>query len=484
MLLRSWSEVMLIMSLGSFCLPLLAACSCPSQCVCASDILSCSGLGLEELPSTLPTTATVLDFNHNQLSRLEEGDFADLPRLDSLHLAHNHLSRLPRGAFQNGSRLRHLDLSSNLLHSVEPHYFQELLGLEELLLFNNRITQVESRALAGLSNLRKVYLSHNLLTDFPFFSIQEQSHPLLSMLDLSSNRMPKLPIEDIWNLPDTVQSGLFLHNNTLICDCTMYGLFVRWEQRGLPPVHHEYATQHTCLLYGERKAMVRFFQHRRIFENCTLHWQQRLLGQRDNSLLVNVGESITIECQTSLRGEHIRYTWVFKGEPIFPPGNNASLRMHSNGSLELVSVQQRDSGIYVCMALDRLRNETVEVNVTVVDKHDDDEHFNTGWTTLLGCVLTLVLVLTYLYMPPCHCPCRKQPPPVNPANESGTQPSILSPMTPGGANTEEPARKGSSNKHVVFMEPVKEVQNGRLHTKPQMLHYDNEAIYLDALIMQ
>ncbi|XP_048111973.1 amphoterin-induced protein 3 isoform X1 [Alosa alosa] len=474
-MLSAWG-VAITLILGS--VPLKqAGGSCPSKCLCASDILSCSSLGLEQLPATLPTTAAILDFNHNQLSQLEEHSFAELPRLDTLQLAHNRLSRLARGTFQNASSLRHLDLSSNLFYVVEQHYFQELVGMEELLLFNNRITQVESRALAGLSNLHKAYLSHNLLTDFPFFSIQEHSHPLLSTLDLSSNRLPKLPLEDIWALPAAVQSGLFLHNNTLICDCSMYSLFHHWEQRGFASAR-DYHHEHTCLLYGERRASVRFFQHRRFFENCTLHIQQGLVGKKDNSLQAYVGDSITLECQTSLRGEQMRHVWVSpQREYIAPPGNNNSLRMHANGSLEIISAQVKDSGVYWCMALDHQRNETQEVNVTVVSRHVEYEPFNTGFTTLLGCVVSLVLVLMYLYLTPCRCWCRKQPPAPttpSPANECSAQSSILTPTPP--ATTEGPGRKVSNNKHVVFREPVKEVQNGRLHIKPQALRHNAESV--------
>ncbi|XP_031424399.1 amphoterin-induced protein 3 [Clupea harengus] len=491
-MLWAWGVVLTLL-LGSVPLP-LAGGSCPAECLCASDILSCSSISLKQLPATLPSTAATLDFNHNQLSQLEEGSFAGLPRLDSLQLAHNRLVALARGTFRNASSLRHLDLSSNLLRVVEQHYFQELVGMEELLLFNNRITQVESLAAGLSSNLRKAYLSHNLLTDFPFFSIQEHSHPFLSTLDLSSNRMTRLPVEDIWALPPAVQSGLFLHNNTLICECSMYGLFLHWEQRGFASAR-EYHRDHTCLLYGERRASVRFFQHRRFFENCTLHMPQ--VGERDGgSLLAYVGDSITLECQTSLQGgQHTRYFWVSPHqEYIAPPGNTqGSLHMHANGSLELVSAQVKDSGVYWCMALNRRRNETREVNVTVVPRHVEYEPFNTGFTTLLGCVVTLVLVLMYLYLTPCHCWCRKQPPAPttttpSPANEcSAAQSSILTPSTPP-ATTEGPGRRVSNIKHVVFREPVREVQNGRLlHIKPQVRHDASEpvtSVFSDTLIIR
>ncbi|KAL6464885.1 hypothetical protein MHYP_G00272020 [Metynnis hypsauchen] len=431
-------------------------------CLKVSDILSCSNLGLEQVPKQLPATAATLDFNHNHLVRLEEGSFAGLPHLVTLRLAHNQLSDLSPGTFRNTSSLRHLDLSSNQLYKVDNFYFQELAGMEELLLFNNHIVRVESNALISLVNLRKAYLSHNRLTDFPFFSIQEHSHPFLVTLDLSSNRMPKLPLEDIAALPVSVQSGLFLHNNSLICECAMYVMFKRWEQKGFNSVK-DYREEHTCLVYGEPRASVQFLEHTRFFENCSIKLPG-LLVETESTLQVYAGESALLECQTSLKGRHLTFQWVSPHQEfIVPPGNNNTMRMYANGSLEILATRVEDSGVYWCMVLDRQqsRNETREVNVTVIMRHHEVEPFNTGFTTLLGCVVSLVLVLMYLYLTPCRCWCRKQAPPAtpSPANECSAQSSILTPTPP--ATTEGPGRKVSNNKHVVFLEPIKEAQNGR-----------------------
>ncbi|KAL4655676.1 amphoterin-induced protein 3-like [Arapaima gigas] len=458
----------------------LAGGSCPPGCLCASDIVSCGALGLVQLPAKLPTSAAILDLSHNQMVQLEDAIFSGLPRLENLRLAHNRLSHIYPGTFRNATTLRHLDLSSNELHVVEQHYFQELAGLEELLLFNNRIVRVESKALSGLSRLRRAYLSHNRLTDFPFFSIQEHSHPFLATLDLSSNRMSKLPTEDIAALPKSVQNGLFLHNNTLICECSMYSMFWHWEQKGFGSAT-DYREEHTCLVYGERRASIRFFQHRRFFENCTIR-----VGKPQSSLQAFAGEPVLLHCQTSLRGHHLSYLWISPNkEYVAPPGNNDTLRMFSNGSLEIVTAKVEDSGVYVCMALDsrQLRNDTREVNVTIVMRRFEEEPFNTGFTTLLGCVVSLVLVLMYLYLTPCRCWCRKQVPPgtPSPGNECSAQSSILTPTPP--ATTEGPGRKAGNSKHVVFLEPIKEVQNGRLrttlapeHPKLQQLRGDNGSI--------
>ncbi|XP_037388106.1 amphoterin-induced protein 3 isoform X3 [Pygocentrus nattereri] len=411
-------------------------------CLKVSDILSCSNLGLEQVPKQLPATAATLDFNHNHLVRLEEGSFAGLPHLVTLRLAHNQLSDLSPGTFRNTSSLRHLDLSSNQLYKVDNFYFQELAGMEELLLFNNHIVRVESNALISLVNLRKAYLSHNRLTDFPFFSIQEHSHPFLVTLDLSSNRMPKLPLEDIAALPVSVQSGLFLHNNSLICECAMYVMFKRWEQKGFNSVK-DYREEHTCLVYGEPRASVQFLEHTRFFENCSIKLPG-LLVDIESTLQVYAGESALLECQTSLKGRHLTYQWVSPHQEfIAPPGNNNTMRMYANGSLEILAARVEDSGVYWCMVLDRQqsRNETREVNVTVIMRHHEVEPFNTGFTTLLGCVVSLVLVLMYLYLTPCRCWCRKQAPPAtpSPANECSAQSSILTPTPP--ATTEGPGRK-------------------------------------------
>lgn len=446
---------------------------CASQrCLCASDIVSCTALDLELVPREMPVSAVTLDLSHNRIDRLRGGTFQGLHRLETLRLAHNQLTTIHLGAFQNtsGDLLRHLDLSSNQLQVLKQHYFQDLPGLEELLLFNNRITQVEGGALAGLGNLRKAYLSHNRLTFFPFFCIQEQSLPHLSMLDLSSNRLLRLPLDELANLPTVVKRGLYLHNNSLECECSMYSLFRHWEARGYASVT-DFRREHTCRLYGNQKGTVRFFQHGRYFEQCNV----TAMREQDSSVSVKADQALLLHCATSLTGS-VTFLWVSPNqEYVAPPGNNGSLKMFTNGSLQITRARAEDSGVYWCMALDRQQrlNQTREVNVTVEPQRESEHHepFNTGFTTLLGCVVSLLLVLMYLYLTPCRCPPRLKAPAAAAAaglgNEAGAgsaQSSILSPTPP--ATTEGPGRKVSTNKHVVFLEPIREQQNGRLRAGP------------------
>ncbi|XP_012672117.2 amphoterin-induced protein 3 [Clupea harengus] len=442
---------------------------CPAGCLCPSYIVSCGNLALEKLPLPIPATTWTLELSHNRLTWLGVGTFYGLPRLARLRLAHNLISQLSPGAFQNASALRHLDLSSNKLQVVGRHHFLELTGLEELLLFNNRIARVESNALMGLGRLKHLYLSFNHISDFPFFSIRKHTHPHLLTVDLSSNHMSRLPVEDIALWPASHQRGLFLFNNSLLCDCATYTMLRHWEQKGYESVT-DFKDEYRCLLYGDPRAPVRFFRNARFFENCTVGRTLSLVALKAN-LVVYEGELVKMDCTSSGTGENVSFSWTSPHqEGITQLLQNGSLRLNQDGSLEIPYAKLDDSGVYQCTSLDRIQmlNESREVNVTVVTRQPSEEPFNTGYTTLLGCVVTLVVILMYLYLTPCRCSCCR-PPAASPGGSNSreercTLASIF--RAPSSMATSEPmiSRKAPSavDRHVVFLEPLMEEQNGHL----------------------
>lgn len=425
--------------------------TCPPMCLCISDTVSCSSGGLSKLPPSLPSYSVTLDLSHNHLSWLGSGSFNNLPRLENLRMAHNQLSSLRHGVFHNATGLRHLDLSSNKLHVVEQHYFRGLWRLEELLLFNNKITQVEAGTLSSLSSLKKVYFSLNQITHFPFFSIQAHSHPFLNMLDLSSNRLARLPWENVKALPGLVQRGLYLHNNSLICDCSMYSVFWHWDQRGYESLT-DFRDEHTCSINGDPRTSLHFLQHTRFFNSCTVENLQPLRVLLSD-MLVSEGNTILLDCQTSLRGTDLSFTWLSpsKGYITQASVHDPLISMSSNGTLEIRKAKVNDSGLYVCTAVDIKQelNATREVNVTVL-LQEEGESFNTGYTTLLGCLVTMVLVFIYLFLTPCRCSCCKQSkPPVIPI--ATYDPSTLTSVFSYSLRDKS---RNQMNKHVAFMEPM------------------------------
>ncbi|XP_051948105.1 amphoterin-induced protein 3-like [Xyrauchen texanus] len=436
--------------------------SCPHNCLCTSDILNCGSLGLDRFPSPISFMTSVLDLSHNRLTWLATGTFYGLPRLHTLYMSHNHISLLSPGAFHNISSLRYLDLSSNKLQVVGKYHFQDLLALEVLLLYNNHLTHVESNTLIGLSNLRKVYLSLNQITNFPFFTIRKHSHPNMVMLDLSSNCLFRLPMDDIVLLPVEVQRGLFLHNNSLECDCSVYRLFWHWEQKGYASVK-DYKEDYKCLMYGEPQISIHFLRTSHLFENCTIGKLISLISPKADKIVYE-GEQVRLDCTGTLNREDLSYSWIIPHEEnISQLIQNGTLHLNQDGSLDIIAAQSTDSGVYMCNAVDnsKMINESREVNLTVVSQRFMKEPFNTGYTTLLGCIVTLVLILMYLYLTPCRCNCCKPPPPSPAISTFGedrcTLASIFAAPSPGNRLR----GKSQSDRHVVFLEPLMEDKNGQ-----------------------
>ncbi|XP_067159700.1 amphoterin-induced protein 3 [Apteryx mantelli] len=459
---------------------------CPAVCICTSDLLSCSQQMLQQIPRALPRTATTLDLSHNALTQLHDRWLAALPHLEALHMSHNQIKDLSPQAFHNASYLRHLDMSSNRLHAVKTHYFDALVSLEELLLYNNWITRVDENAFAKLSGLRKVYLSWNNLTNFPFHSVQGLGNYSLRTLDLSSNNLSSIPVEELAVLPENIRNGLYLHNNPMMCSCALYLMLHRWKQQGFSSVK-DFFEEHTCKVSDNvPRSLIKFLKYSQMFENCSASPED--LHPLPFPALVD--QTLLITCNTTLPDTATTYMWISPHhEPIKHPGNsNRSLEVYRNGSLKITAAKPWHSGVYVCLAIISPQNfsRMCEVNVTVQYPKPAGETFSTGLTTLLGCIVSLLLVLIYLYLTPCRClKCCKKAAPLSPPQECSAQSSILSTTPPA---TDGPNRKVSANKHVVFLEPIRETQNGKIrlalsedfsdakHPKVLQLKSDSESI--------
>ncbi|XP_077370342.1 amphoterin-induced protein 1 [Festucalex cinctus] len=420
-----------------------------APCICASNILSCSKMNLSSVPMGLPLYTAVLDLSHNDIVRLRsEWTPVKLPKLRNLILSHNNLLFLSLEAFVNVKHLCYLDLSSNNLPHLEEFVFEPLVYLEVLLLYNNKITRIDHSAFVTTLNLQKLYLSHNQITRFPVELIREKSRlEKLSLLDVSSNNIKRLPLDEMRALPAWLRNGLYFHNNPLPCHCDLYTLVAHWELRKLNSVV-DFRDNFTCVLPGPHKIHVDVFDLSGDSMNCSTFKEAEEEAFLEQTLILG--------CDTKHR--NMLKTWTLPGPSSVIPGGNQTARVLPDGSLRVSPVRSEDSGTYTCFATSEYFNETIYVVLKVHNftMHGSSETLNTAYTTLVGCLASVVLVLVYLYLTPCRCFCC--PGKGKGRGDDSIRSSVLS-VTPthGG----DPS---ALNRHVVFTD-AKEArgQNGKLN---------------------
>ncbi|XP_030006456.1 amphoterin-induced protein 2-like [Sphaeramia orbicularis] len=391
----------------SLCLgfPALVA-TCPPYCLCASDIISCSGRNLSVLPFDLPGYATRLDLSHNTITVLPT-DWISQPfdRLTTLVLSRNAISQIEVDAFTVTPHLIHLDLSSNQLKVLNSSIFSGLKELKELLLFGNKIFQINPGAFRDLHSLQRLYLSGNRLTSFPLGLYDEPGGPCnLTFLDLSSNKLSKLPVQSLLSL--TNQGGIYLQENPLVCDCTLIAMLEYWMWKQYRPLV-EFRWEYPCREGSGPDP------------DCS-QWDMLDTFLDAQTYQVDPGKQLTVPCPGF--GSHVQEEvvvfWVTPttvlNSSVNDPNNHFTVL--PNGTLEIRGALIEDSGTYGCVAprgRDRDPRASLEVSVVVGNVSTSStsgsthrggtEHFNTAFTTLASCVVSIILVLLYLYLTPCRC---------------------------------------------------------------------------------
>ncbi|XP_034550921.1 amphoterin-induced protein 1 [Notolabrus celidotus] len=420
-------------------------------CICASNIVSCSKMNLSSVPTGLPLYMAVLDVSYNNIQLLRsEWTPNSLPKLHNLLLSHNGLHFLSSEAFVYVKFLRYLDLSSNNLTLLDEFIFEPLVNLEVLLLYNNHISQIDRSAFVTMINLQKLYLSQNQISRFPLELVKERSRlEKLSLLDVSSNKIKLLPVDEFQVLPAWIKNGLYFHDNPLLCHCDLYTLLAHWYIRKFNSAL-DFKDNYTCILPGPQKITERVFDLSGESMNCSTF--------KENDVEAFLEQRLILYCDTKHR--KMSKTWMMPGNVIVMSGSNQTAKVTKEGNLQINPVRVEDSGTYTCTAMSEALNETIYVVLKVhnITMHGNGETLNTAYTTLVGCLVSVVLVLVYLYMTPCRCFCCP-----NKGKNRGED-SIHSSMLSVTPTHEDPELKAELNRHVAFIDSKDlQSQNGKLN---------------------
>ncbi|XP_061769995.1 amphoterin-induced protein 2-like [Nerophis ophidion] len=422
----------------SLCLGFPArALPCPPCCLCASDIICCSASNLSTPPSDLPGYTTHLDLSHNYLATLPAGwTNGTLERLATLILCRNRIGGIEANAFAGTPRLLHLDLSSNKLSALDASMFAGLKDLRELLLFGNQIVYIPPDSFSGLPSIVKLYLSGNQLTSIPVGLMDLN----WTFLDLSSNKLSGVHVHVL--LSRSLRGEIYLQGNPLVCDCALLALLEYWTWTRYRPLV-DFRDEYPC---GASTF------------NCSLDVDS-VKGRRYQ---VDPGKWVWVSCPgfAPLPMEDAVVFWVTPTTVLNSSTHDphARLAVLPNGSLEIRGALMEDSGSYACVAArgrdydpDVVLGNTSGVASGGSVTRSGTEHFNTAFTTLASCVVSIVLVLLYLYLTPCRCT----------GNRGGASRGCggRAMMLCSDPREVEAGQRRSNGKRVAFLEPQAEDAN-------------------------
>ncbi|XP_072177932.1 slit homolog 2 protein-like [Diadema setosum] len=141
------------------CLPSLA---CPRECACSGTVVRCSRKELTLPPRNIPSGATELYLDSNQLITIPDR-LSSLKSLHTLDLSMNQIAMLPDYAFANMSKLSTLILSYNRISCIPSGAFMGLTSLRILSLHGNNISAISEGTFEDFNSLTHLALGGNPL---------------------------------------------------------------------------------------------------------------------------------------------------------------------------------------------------------------------------------------------------------------------------------------------------------------------------------
>ncbi|XP_053748450.1 leucine-rich repeat-containing protein 37A3-like isoform X8 [Panthera pardus] len=197
------------------------------RCTCKEETLSCVGLSPQQRlrrvpvlePDTYNGTFTILNFQGNSISHIDENVWKGYRWAEKLILSDNYLTELHKDTFEGLLSLQYLDLSCNKIQSIERRTFESLPFLKLINLGCNLLTELSFgtfQAWHGMPFLHKLIISRNPLStveDSYLFKL-----PALKYLDMGSTQVSLTTVESILMMTVELET-LILPSRMACCLC-------------------------------------------------------------------------------------------------------------------------------------------------------------------------------------------------------------------------------------------------------------------------
>ncbi|KAM9338844.1 leucine-rich repeat and fibronectin type-III domain-containing protein 2 [Symphorus nematophorus] len=358
--------------------------ACPKYCSCQnlSESLGtlCPAKGLLFVPPDIDRSTVELRLGGNYILRITQQDFANMTDLVDLTLSRNTISYIQPFSFGDLETLRSLHLDNNRLVELGPDDLRGLVNLQHLIVNNNQLGRIHDKAFEDLAPaLEDLDLSYNNLMSLPWDSVRQMinlhqlslDHNLLDFipegtftdlerlarLDLTSNRLQKLPPDPIFaraqdsmimTTPYAPQLSLSLGGNPLHCNCEM--LWLRRLERD--------DDLETCASPPALKG--RYFWNVKEEEFVC---QPPLITQHTHRMLVLEGQTASLRCEATGDPSPTIH-WISPDDRLL--GNSSRTAVFSNGTLSITITTSKDYGTFTCIAANVAGESTASVEVSIV----------------------------------------------------------------------------------------------------------------------
>nr|XP_023649242.1 leucine-rich repeat and fibronectin type-III domain-containing protein 2 [Paramormyrops kingsleyae]XP_023649248.1 leucine-rich repeat and fibronectin type-III domain-containing protein 2 [Paramormyrops kingsleyae] len=358
--------------------------ACPKYCVCQnlSESLGtlCPSKGLLFVPLDIDRRTVELRLGGNFIIKVTQQDFANMSGLVDLTLSRNTISSIQAFSFADLETLRSLHLDSNRLTEIGPDDLRGLLNLQHLILNNNQLSRISNEAFDDLMlTLEDLDLSYNNLQTMPWDAIRKMvnlhqlslDHNLidhitegtftdldkLARLDLTSNRLQKLPPDPIFArsqssvvlaTPYTPMLSLSFGGNPLHCNCE-----VLWLRR----LERE-DDMETCASPPNLKG--RYFWYVREEEFIC---EPPLITQHTHKLLVLEGQTASLRCKAVGDPMPVIH-WVTPDDRLI--SNSSRATVYENGTLDILITTSKDYGTFTCIAANAAGEATASVELSII----------------------------------------------------------------------------------------------------------------------
>ncbi|XP_034294083.1 leucine-rich repeat and fibronectin type III domain-containing protein 1 [Pantherophis guttatus] len=358
---------------------------CPGRCICQNIsptlTMLCAKTGLLFVPATIDRRTVELRLTDNFITVIRRKDFSNMTNLVHLTLSRNTISQILPYAFADLRALRALHMNSNRLAVLKHEHFRGLTNLRHLILGNNQISHIEASCFDEfLSTVEDLDLSYNNLEALPWEAIGQMvslntltlDHNLIDhiaegtfsqlqklvRLDMTSNRLQKLPPDNLFLRAEVLANVRGTHPSTLTISFGGNPLHCNCELLWLRRLTREDDLE-TCA--SPEHLMDKYFWS--IPEEEFICEPPLITRQYSSKAFIMEGQGVSLKCK-AVGDPEPSIHWIAPDGKLIH--NTTRATVYENGTLDIFITTLKDNGIFTCIASNAAGEATAPVEVCIV----------------------------------------------------------------------------------------------------------------------